>query len=1531
MKTTKFSRVLAVVLTIAMLAGSFGMLAVGAEDTVVKTPASKIDVLFTEEGYGFEHFEGDAANDADTRDAVYANSGLYYQPNAKAAIKSYTKDAGGKLVYDAAGEDQKLFLNWDAGFVFANPQIVGAGTAGLEESRYLTDILCSDAGYSKYTLEMDVAIHSDFFGTGDANQYDVSPFRGFTLMRLFTTGWTIKATGQNIGNSITYESTPYIEDTEGSEADIVYKDTYTQSEDGNFYKVTSFDKSNAVEGQGYFYINGCDSAYIMDDPLDPDFGTKCAAQKDTTFDTTSCIDFNKITAKGYDLVPYQKGVEQTLRFDFEATSVAGKNNDIYNVTIHCGDKLLGKTSYTATVGAQTAGIALVDLGGTQVTVDNIKLSVDTTSEFRCCYTWDYIAQGEEWSDNYWRTAILENAVSDISNTYNGFSAKMGCESCEEWYYAAVDKVIANMLVDLADGKSYTIKDTQSIVTGNGEYWVANDIHTQSFYAAPSEEKALINIGGIDVLKLGTDGKFILSDGTATDIVPVAKNSYSVAVRVIPSIGRYQLYVDSKLVGSCEFKAATNTITLNSIEGIRLLNNKAATLAPAKDTTAAEIRSLMSPELTYCKEHKQSDGTKLTFHKFPKNKITSIVNNSSEEFDTLVSNDMAYSFICADCGQRAYVELGENLLQFAKFHASTSASMYNDHTIKPSGSDNSFYLYAPSTTFHSGSETFWLSFDFSVIGDVTKVNDKNLFNFTGSYDSPFRFYYNETDGSFIGNRGNSGKKITQIESNTTYKFAIKFTPGKEMVVFLDGNDIYTYSGSKGITVTGTTGEIRFGQRGSILISNIALVKDAHSCAAIGSEFTAVEQGCDTLGLKHICCGTETATVNQINNTILDNIQNVSDGVETIEFAPEDDYWFATDINIRKADKDGALLTLGSDKILEIADGKLVSGTNIGDTVTAPTTYSVAARINGTKYDLYIEGDYFTSGTLSAADASTLTLGCSDFGYNVRFNYNKLVTLGNEEAVVPTFTEDKVGTVCYHIGTEKKYEDFSTALVDEATHGGASDSTNKVNLLYTTYICGGCGERVYNAEQGNNIYNSANTGDKVTDIQDGAFTINGEHYIYPDASFIADTKADYWINFSFKMNAINTERPRTNSSSAANAGEANFFNIMKDYQSLLRVYTVPNTVNQSTPMSYFQTSGEHFKITEAETCSTDYLLLRSRRVDKNIALLYVGAEYDISIHAVNGKADIYLDNELIIEDAPFAFASGGTSYRFFDQSSGQYAFSNFAFVEDADAYVDLDGMDVIEAEVTHTAVADATTYTDVITVDGTSLLSIADASGELVIPNGDGTYTNLYDKSSEKIVIGTDAVKVAVVNNNGKFNYYVNESLVRTAVQAEGEDAVFAQGKEFAVTAGKHEVEVGDGVTVTGNYGIGGTGTAEYIGEQLRKEAEVFQNQIRIVAGLNSRYYGNVGFKVTNKTTNKEITELSTDNTVYSSLLADDEKVYATDYGYNYFSMFEITNINMDKNDSHVISIIPYTTIGNKISYGEEKIITITIFGNQLTIK
>lgn len=1542
MKHTKLQRVLSVFLAVIMLAGTLTALPVSAAKPE-KAPASKIDVLFTEEGYGLDNYTADSAAGAGTCDNFYRASGIYYRNNANAKVVGYTKGADGKLT--AGGTDYKLQILAKMGFF--DPRAVNVGMTNLEEARYLDDILCSDVGYSKYTLEMDVAINNTVTGTYDSNdtKQDFSPYRGFSLLYLYNGGWVVKATGVGIGSSIEYDTTKlYKKDSETS---------FTEDAEGAYVNVTKVDTAGAVADRGYLYTPSTSSSYFISDYNDT---TKALGTKKTeTFDIGGAIDFNKISAAGLAPVSYYTGVEKTLKLVFTVDQKDGADNDVYNVEIFYDGNKIGNTSYTVSAAHRKNGIQFSDISA-GVTLDNIRLTVDETSEFR---THDNLTNyGDLWSNSYWDDALNEGRLfKEISNTPNNFSAVLYCKDCTDHVYVKPHELIANNIKSVVGANSLTVNDSKGIVKGNNDFWVATDIHTEVGYAAPAEAKTLLKIGGAEVLKLGTDGKLALGDGTAVGNALVAKNSYTVAVRVMPDVGKYQVYVDSQLVGTAALTVSSTAITFSSLAGMRLLNNKALTLTATGTYKSPELRSINLAKETDCTSHVEANGSVRTFHKFP-SKLLNPEKKSDPKYakPDFYTMTMAYSYICAECGQRTYTELGEDVVTNIAHdgYSPDNTTAYSMNRTTAMANDEFMRITAPDDTFASGAAPLWISFDYTVniLPSFTKT-DTNMLNFMTEYSSVLRYYKVENTNPTqydLCCKAQGGAKIVTLKAGETYKFAIRITPkatSGTAEIYINGALVGTYTGN--IRGTSPNSQIRMGMYGAANIANLAVVKEAHDCKA--NSTVIFDQGKDTITQTYTCCGK--TNYKKINGMLADNLANVNDGFETVSFKSNKDYWVATDINVRAAVKDGALITLGSDKVLEIKDGKLTSGAWVGAAVASPTTYSVAANIKGTAYDLYIDDKYVTSGTLSASEATaTVTFGCEDFGYDVRFNYNKIVGMGNVTAT-PKFVEDKTGTVCYHIGTEKVYEDFSTKLVPEKENGGNPNSTTNVNLLYTTYICKGCGERVYNAEQGENLHNvdpvyynsegkemlsvynsndAAYNGNTLNamSIQNGSFLRSGVANIYTNKDIVGNPESDYWFSFSFDMTEIKTEEPRKNN------GEANFLNIMVDYTSLLRLYTVPNTVTADTPISSFKTYGKDFGITDAETCSKDFLLLRSKKTGQNVGLLYVGAHYDITIHVVNGVADVYVNDKLTITNATFLGTPSVDkvdrpySFRFFDKLSGKYQFTNYAFVRDADSYVNFDGKGVIEADVTHTATEGATTYTNVFSVDNKALLSVNDANGELVVPNGNG-YTSLYDSLGNKIVVGAEATKIGLVNNGGKFNYYVNGVLARTAAPTEGAGAVYAQDLEPVAKAGMREIKLGDGVILTDNYGIGGSGTAEYIGEQMRTENEVFQNQIRIVAGLNSLYHGNVGFKVTNITNNKEITALNTDSNVYSSLLADSEKVYATDYGYNYFSLFEIKDINTTIDSTNEISIIPYTTVGNNISYGEEKIITIKVANNVLTIE
>ena len=235
---------------------------------------------------------------------------------------------------------------------------------------------------------------------------------------------------------------------------------------------------------------------------------------------------------------------------------------------------------------------------------------------------------------------------------------------------------------------------------------------------------------------------------------------------------------------------------------------------------------------------------------------------------------------------------------------------------------------------------------------------------------------------------------------------------------------------------------------------------------------------------------------------------------------------------------------------------------------------------------------------------------------------------------------------------------------------------------------------------------------------------------------------------------------------------------------------------------------------------------------------------------------------------------------------------------DAYVlgtanALDG-NVVAIEATASAASEG----DVISiVDGETYSLVKAENGKLMF--GDIVLCN--DKG-EEIVLGAKATKVVAIydDNAGTVRFAVGNSL---AYYKDG-DMVKATFALPAIDGGVSEnakIIGADSVNVI-------KATSEIIGPQVHTD----DFAVRFIAGVDSIYYTEVGFKLETAESSKVIT----DNVVYSSVKANGNTVKASDYGYNYLSAISLTAINTDGK----IKITPVLKVG------EHEILGQTVFYN-----
>ena len=221
----------------------------------------------------------------------------------------------------------------------------------------------------------------------------------------------------------------------------------------------------------------------------------------------------------------------------------------------------------------------------------------------------------------------------------------------------------------------------------------------------------------------------------------------------------------------------------------------------------------------------------------------------------------------------------------------------------------------------------------------------------------------------------------------------------------------------------------------------------------------------------------------------------------------------------------------------------------------------------------------------------------------------------------------------------------------------------------------------------------------------------------------------------------------------------------------------------------------------------------------------------------------------------------------------------------------------------------------------LIYVDTASGKLYVKDAENSavYHELLDDNGNALVLGSEATDIAIVyDNNAKtVRYYVGGVLPTF-----GEDNTLAHSLAVAGVDTVNTIVPGNGVTLENAYIINASGTADYIGLQVKKDDS---STIRLLAGIDTLYYGSVGFEVSLYTDGiLQNTVSANGKTVFSGIQANGNSVSAGDYGYRYMTAMVISGIY--RNDYAATSVYfivkPFTELGGVRFYGEEKQITIT---------
>ena len=222
----------------------------------------------------------------------------------------------------------------------------------------------------------------------------------------------------------------------------------------------------------------------------------------------------------------------------------------------------------------------------------------------------------------------------------------------------------------------------------------------------------------------------------------------------------------------------------------------------------------------------------------------------------------------------------------------------------------------------------------------------------------------------------------------------------------------------------------------------------------------------------------------------------------------------------------------------------------------------------------------------------------------------------------------------------------------------------------------------------------------------------------------------------------------------------------------------------------------------------------------------------------------------------------------------------------------------------------------------LLYVEGATGELYIKSIDGTHLPFHDEEGTAIALGTEETAIAIIYDDvkGVARYYVDG-----VIPFVGEDNTMAyllpvHDDTFASTVATKDVltTLAD-VYVDNVYNANASATAEWVGLQVSDDSK----SIRILAGLDMLYYGQVGFEI--ELYSADVLQGSVNSaatTVFSSIVADGETVTAASEGHRYLTAIRITDIYPGNFTNPYFIVKTYTSINGDKVYGAAKKITIT---------
>ena len=943
---------------------------------------------------------------------------------------------------------------------------------------------------------------------------------------------------------------------------------------------------------------------------------------------------------------------------------------------------------------------------------------------------------------------------------------------------------------------------------------------------------------------------------------------------------------------------------------------------------------------------------------------------------LIETNEGYTIanVCTLCGDTSsVVGYVKNVKDITFYKDESKTTAYSDNELKTGfKSTGEKYLYVDNNVISKTGVPYWFTFDLKVnslpnidVGssqaDLTNVGTRAYKGWSvicmtigGNYIAPLRLIPDgwEADSGASGTKKGAAdgvspikyygstyreeETIVDVKAGDSLSFALHVDPTSgQYDVYVD--KIYVGSGKMITSSDGSDTHIRLWEDsgndygGSLDFTEIAIFEESFAAVEHVHDYRyTIDFDDESFTVYNTCnCGDRLLVPNENNiaSVVADGLPHIYDGLGSFS-VDANYYWFVTDINVRHEVGDGALLTFGSETILEIRNGRLFHKSTALAPVTYPTTYQVALKIISGSYELYFNGKLTANGTL--ADTSDIICGDENFGYHVRFLYNKAVMLDETgEGVVPKYKVDESVPLCYHSDDKTDVDD--RLLVH---------TKNGVKYIYQ---CSVCGERVYSMLN-KDLTNPANDTEyqynpkALMRSELKSFSTDTPRYLYLEDNVISNTAAPYWLTFDVTPNEIP-------SNATGNLDDPN----SRVYRGYGLVSTeaafIPLTELRVIPDGWEEGNAEKtikgvadgraevklIKISDAYHIGMDTI---NYRFTETVAYLEVGktTSFALRIDPKTGVYDVYVDGIYKASSKKATYSDINPKIIFHDNGMGNFTYSNVSVCEES---LDFENKVVaIDLEAKFDLYKDSfgSSYTALASIERGeykySFFYVNNKSGSLAFRDKNGEFVALYDFYGNVVTLD-DAKKISVVYDdiNNDVRYYVDGELAK---YNNGERLTFAEGikvydSEFSNASGNKDSLCFNpaNVKVIGVSGLCAADTAEVVGFQSRDD----NSNIRVISGVDSLYYMSVGYDIraykADGTPYSDKKTTISSNAVYSSVIAANEVVPATKFGYKYFSTLVIDGDFTEYEGSYVI-IKPFTTVGGRTYYGKE--VKITILGD-----